>query len=325
MNPMKRDASPAAASADGTPADRHVASTDTGITTEDATPSINATTPTRTAAILGEFTAAMIPKSAGSCKRRRLASEDDENIGEMTPPINVFGGSARKLNFERNNESDTSDDSEDEDPINQEMAQMRQESVLKKIQRLNYEDEDQLLHTAAFAKLFEYVKEYDVVAKTSNAVPHPRSKDDKSDSKAVEVAWKYRGSGYVKFIKCFEEGYNCGMIRAELTKNGTIETLMCHELTNEEVVPMPSKKGKAYTWRCKDWAYRTATRTFAIRFDDDMEALKWKTQFEQSKINNCRVRRGLDVPDISTMDDVCSTFQNLSTAVSSPSKASSGK
>ena len=270
---MKRDVSPAAASADGTPADRHVASTDAGITTEDATPSINVTTPTRTASILGEFTAAMTHKSAGSCKRRRLASEDDENIGEVTSPINaVLGGSARKLNYERNNESDTSDDSDDEDTINQEMAQMRQESVLKKIQRLNYEDEDQLLHTAAFAKLFEYVKDYDVVAKTSNAVPHSRSKDDKSDSKAVEAAWKYRGSGYVKvgtyspvhvcslfpleyyltsnmtsaflcicfdhhmkFIKCLEEGYNCGMIRAELTKNGTIETLMCHELTDEEV------------------------------------------------------------------------------------------
>jgi len=79
---------------------------------------------------------------------------------------------------------------------------------------------------------------------------------------------------------------------------------------------MPAKKGKAYTWISKkDWAYGiTASRTFAIRFDDDMEALKWKTQLEQSKANNCRVRKGLDVPDVSAaVDDVCSTFGNLST------------
>ena len=42
-------------------------------------------------------------------------------------------------------------------------------------------------------------------------------------------------STHVKFIKCLEEGYNCGMIKMELTKNGTLETLMCHELTQEEV------------------------------------------------------------------------------------------
>lgn len=79
---------------------------------------------------------------------------------------------------------------------------------------------------------------------------------------------------------------------------------------------MPSKKGKAYTWRVKDWAYRTATRTFAIRFDDDMDALSWKTQLEESKRNNRRVRKGEDVPDL---DDVCSTFQNMSTAAASSS------
>lgn len=76
---------------------------------------------------------------------------------------------------------------------------------------------------------------------------------------------------------------------------------------------MPSKKGKAYTWRCKDWAYFNTVRTFALRFDDDMDALKWKAQVEQSKINNCRVRRGLDIPDLSAVDDICSTFKNMST------------
>jgi len=38
-----------------------------------------------------------------------------------------------------------------------------------------------------------------------------------------------------QFIKCLEEGYNCGMIRMELTKAGTLTTLMRCELTNEEV------------------------------------------------------------------------------------------
>ena len=40
---------------------------------------------------------------------------------------------------------------------------------------------------------------------------------------------------YFQFIKCLEEGYNCGMIRLELTKNGKLDTLMRHELTHEEV------------------------------------------------------------------------------------------
>jgi hypothetical protein len=46
-------------------------------------------------------------------------------------------------------------------------------------------------------------------------------------------------------------------------------------------------------------------RTFAIRFDDDMEALKWKTLVEQSKLNNVRVRRGLDIPNSVAVDDFC--------------------
>lgn len=80
---------------------------------------------------------------------------------------------------------------------------------------------------------------------------------------------------------------------------------------------MPSKKGKAYTWRCKDWAYRTTHRTFALRFDDDMDALRWKEEVERSKVNNRRVRRGLDVPDVSGKaldDDVCDAFGRLSAA-----------
>lgn len=312
---MNKETSPVAP-ANGTLADRHGESI---IACNDATPSNIAPTPEKiTMLALDERTAATPPKSASSCrgdppsscKRRRLASEDDENIGE-TPTNGFISSSARKLNYEKN-ESDTSDDSDDEDPIDREIVQMRQESILKKIQRLNYDDGDgQLLHTSASAKIFEFVKDSDIIAKTSNT---PSSDDDKSDSKAFEGAWVYLGSGVVNFIKCLEEGYNCGMIRMELTKNGTLETLMCHELTLEEVVPMASKKGKAYTWRCKDFAIRFTTRTFAIRFDDDMDALKWKTQAEQSKTNNRRVRRGLDIPDLSVVDSVCSNFQNMSTA-----------
>ncbi|KAL7536893.1 hypothetical protein ACHAWF_005592 [Thalassiosira exigua] len=98
----------------------------------------------------------------------------------------------------------------------------------------------------------------------------------------------------LKFIKYLdEEGYDCDIIRMELTKNDTLHTLIHHELTHKE-----------------DWAYHTATRTFVIRFDEDMEALQWKVLLERNERNNCRVRRGLYVPDGSTMDDMCSSFKN---------------
>jgi hypothetical protein len=52
-----------------------------------------------------------------------------------------------------------------------------------------------------------------------------------------------------------------------------------------------------------------------------MQALEWKQMFEQSKINNCNVRRGVGVPDAAAVDDVTSTFKSLSTATAaSPSK-----
>ena len=85
---------------------------------------------------------------------------------------------------------------------------------------------------------------------------------------------------------------------------------------------MHSKKGRAYTWRVSDWAYRPAARTLALRFDDDMEALTWKVWVEQSKANNARVRRGLDVPEL---EDVCASFRHLSTAApASPPAAGVG-
>ncbi len=110
--------------------------------------------------------------------------------------------------------SDT--DEGEEDPLVEEESQLQNEIILKKWQRANGEgDEDQLLHTSSRAKLFEYVKSND---------------EDDEDG-----AWTFRGEGQVKFIRCLEEGYNRGMIRMELTKNFTLETLMCHEITTEDV------------------------------------------------------------------------------------------
>ena len=124
-----------------------------------------------------------------SSKRRRLATVDIENNCLSTPTTTSFiTGSPRKLNYEpRNNDStsssddfddsdDDDDDEEEEDPIEQEIIQMRQQSLLKKMRRVNGEDdEDQLMHTTASAKIFEYV-----------------------DSK-----WKQQGSGCVKVSSSF--------------------------------------------------------------------------------------------------------------------------
>jgi len=76
-------------------------------------------------------------------------------------------------------------------------------------------------------------------------------------------------------------------------------------------------KGNAYTWRCKDWASSTKVKTFALRFDNGVESVNFKAQLESSKLNNCRVRRGLDIPDVHAVDDICSSFKN-STTLSSP-------
>lgn len=136
------------------------------------------------------------PPPTSSCKRRRLDSEDGENLGGDAP-----ASPARKLNYERRNGHDADDstdgsDDEEEDPIDREIAQERQESVLRKIRRLNYDEggegEDKLISKAASARLFEYVKDYDVVAAAS-AFKAPGSEEGGS-----EGAWKYRGSGHVK-------------------------------------------------------------------------------------------------------------------------------
>ena len=56
-------------------------------------------------------------------------------------------------------------------------------------------------------------------------------------------------------------------------------------------------------------------RTFAIRFADGMDAILWKAEVESCKLNNRRVRRGLDIPDLATtgLDDICSDFKNSTT------------
>jgi len=240
-------------------------------------------------------------------KRRRIVCPDD-GVKEEANPTNQTATDEQSSRNRAESVASTaatnpeSDTDEDEDPLAEEANQLQNEIILKKLQRANGEgDEVQLLHTSSRAKLFEYVKGND-------------GNDD-------EGTWAYRGEGQVKFIRCLEEGYNRGMIRMELTKNCTLEVLMCHECTHEDAMHMNSNRGKAYTWICKDWAYNTTKKTFAIRFDDSMQALEWKQMFEQSKINNCNVRRGVGVPDAAAVDDVTSTFKSLSTATAaSPSK-----
>lgn len=151
-------------------------------------------------------------------KRRRIVrpEEDDKGDGNPTNPTNTDDQRNRAESVAStaatNPESDTD---EDEDSIAEEANQLQNEIVLKKLQRVNGEgDEVQLLHTSPRAKLFEYVK------------------DGEGND---EGTWKCRGEGQVKFIRCLEEGYNRGMIRMELTKNCTLEILMCHEVTHEDV------------------------------------------------------------------------------------------
>mmetsp|Transcript_21446 Transcript_21446/g.33676 ORF Transcript_21446/g.33676 Transcript_21446/m.33676 type:complete len:250 (-) Transcript_21446:2077-2826(-) len=239
-------------------------------------------------------------------KRRRIVCSDEDakkEDGNTTHQTNTDEQRNRAESVAStaatNPESDTD---EDEDPLAEEATQLQNEIVLKKLQRVNGEgDEVQLLHTSSRAKLFEYVK----------------GGEDND-----EGTWAYRGEGQVKFIRCLEEGYNRGMIRMELTKNCTLEILMCHEVTHEDAMSMNSNRGKAYTWICKDWAYDATKKTFAIRFDDSMQALEWKQMFEQSKINNCNVRRGVGIPNAAAVDDVTSTFKSLSTATASTASPS---
>ncbi len=154
-------------------------------------------------------------------KRRRIVCSDEgvKEDDNPTYPTNTDEQHSRNRaesvasTAATNPESDTD---EDEDSLAEEATQLQNEIILKKLQRANGEgDEVQLLHTSSRAKLFEHVKGNE-------------GNDD-------EGTWVYRGEGQVKFIRCLEEGYNRGMIRMELTKNCTLEVLMCHEVTHEDV------------------------------------------------------------------------------------------
>lgn len=162
-------------------------------------------------------------------KRRRIVCSDDGAKEDDNPTHLTTNNTDEQGNRNRtdsvastaatNPESDTDDD---DDSLAEEENQLQKEIILKKLQRVNGEgDEVQLLHTSSRAKLFEYVK-----------------KDN--DGNDDEGTWAYRGEGQVKFIKCLEEGYNRGMVRMELTKNCTLEILMCHEVTHEDVSPIAS-------------------------------------------------------------------------------------
>jgi hypothetical protein len=158
-------------------------------------------------------------------KRRRISCSDNcakEESNPTDPPINHDKHHSSKEGWAGSfcstaaTGSDKENEEEEEDPLAEEQNQLQNDIILKKLQRVNGEgDGDQLLHTSPRAKLFEYVKGNDG--------------DDK------EGSWKCRGEGQVKFIRCLEEGYSRGMIRMELTKNFTLEILMCHEVTHEDV------------------------------------------------------------------------------------------
>lgn len=241
--------------------------------------------------------------STSSSKRRRLISFDSKT--------EAFEG--RKLNYESTLPSDVSEGSVDD--LHDAWYEETRRRTVKKLWEVNYGDEDdRLVQTTRRCKLYEFVTWYDVVkGETLSRPPWVLATEEEREELQRSGKWKYRGEGQVKFIQTLEEGYNCGMIRMEMIHEGTLNTLMCHELLEETMVPMASKKGKSYTWKCKDWAYRTMRRTFAIRFGDEFEAIKWKSLVEQSKMNNCRVRRGLDVPDTKDVDELSDVLKRMST------------
>eukprot|EP00956_Cyclotella_meneghiniana_P010753 scaffold15062_cov60-Cyclotella_meneghiniana.AAC.1 len=242
-----------------------------------------------------------------SSKRRRLISFD--STGEE------FGNSAKKLNYESSLPSDLSESERSYDASEDFQYETARQMTAKKLWKANYlAEDDRLVQTTARCKLFEFVTYYDVTkGETLATPPWLLTTQEEKDDLQAQGKWKYRGTGQVRFIQTLEEGYNCGMIRMEMIHEGTLNTLMCHELLDEPMIPISSKKGKSYTWKCKDWAYRTMPRTFAIRFSDEYEATKWKSLAEQSKVNNSRIRRGIDVPESKEVDDLSDVLRRMCT------------
>ena len=54
-------------------------------------------------------------------------------------------------------------------------------------------------------------------------------------------------------------------------------------------------------------------RTFAIRFEDELEAVKWKNLVENSKTNNKNIRRGIDVPECKEVDELSTVLKRMCT------------
>jgi len=159
---------------------------------------------------------------SSTSKRRRLISFDRDD----------WIGSARKLNYESMTEGSVDDEEED---WQYEEARRR---TVKKLWEVNYGDEDdRLIQTTGFCQLYEFVTWFDVVKSEMLSRPPwiSSKKDDDDKEEKVEGKWKYRGKGQVKFVQTLEEGYNCGMIRMEMIRAGTLNTLMCHELLEESV------------------------------------------------------------------------------------------
>lgn len=163
-----------------------------------------------------------------SSKRRRLISFDS-NTGEELHR----SGTATKLNYESTLPSDVSEVSAD-DCVDDYIYENIRRTTVERLWQVNYgEDGDRHIRTTGLCKLYEFVTWYDVVKnKRLSKEPWTLSSEEK---KKVEGKWKFRGSGRVKFIQNLVEGYNCGMIRMEMIHEGTLNTLMCHQLLEEPV------------------------------------------------------------------------------------------
>ncbi|KAL3804986.1 hypothetical protein ACHAWO_001844 [Cyclotella atomus] len=256
------------------------------------------------------------PRSDGShssrdsaiIKRRRLISFDSNTSEDLE------GSATRKLNYESTLSSDVSSEGSIDDSKHGYEYEVARREIAKKLWKANYGDEDdRFIQATGPCKLYEFITYFDAVENEYVATPPWQLSEEASKELERNGKWKCRGTGRVRFIQDLEEGYNCGMIRMEMIQESTLNTMMCHELLQEPVLPMKSKKGTSYTWKCKDWAYRTMKRTFAIRFDDHMEAVKFKNLAEESKVNNCRVRSGLDVPDTKEVDELSNVLKRMCT------------
>ena len=139
------------------------------------------------------------------------------------------------MNYESTLPSDISEGSVDD--VHDIWYEETRRRTVKKLWEVNYGDEDdRLVQTTGRCKLYEFVTWYDVVTgETLSRPPWVLTTDEEREELQQSGMWRYRGGGQVKFIQTLEEGYNCGMIRMEMIHEGTLNTLMCHELLEESV------------------------------------------------------------------------------------------